>query len=86
MPDHDIIQLDEENRKTQDMLRHIQTNNTPVVYDFIHMFLSTNHGKLFDIWMAKLLHMLSGDAPVESVVPFTSHENILTACVQIQSK
>ena len=31
--------------------------------------------------MAKLLHMLSGDAPVESVVPFTSHENILTACL-----
>ena len=35
--------------------------------------------------MAKLLHMLSGDAPVESVVPFTSHENIITACLQIQT-
>ena len=35
--------------------------------------------------MAKLLHMLSGDAPVESVVPFTSHVDILTACVQIQA-
>ena len=38
LPDHDIIQLDEENRKTQDMLRHIQTKNVPVVYDFIDIF------------------------------------------------
>ena len=38
LPNHDIIQLNEENRKTQDMLRHIQTKNAPVVYDFIDIF------------------------------------------------
>ena len=65
LPDDEIIQLDEEIRKTQDMLRHIQTKNVPVVYDFIDMFLSMNHEELFHIWMAKLLHMLSGDAPVK---------------------
>ena len=28
--------------------------------------------------------MLSSDPPIESVVPFTSHGDILTACVQMQ--
>ena len=35
--------------------------------------------------MAKLLHMLSGDPPVESVVPFTAHADIITACGQMQA-
>ena len=49
------------------------------------MFLSGNHDELLHIWMAKLPHMLSGDPPVESVVPFSSHEDIITACAQIQA-
>ena len=58
--------------------------NMPQVYDFIELFLSGRQDDLFHIWMVKLLHLLSDDPPVESVVPFSSHEDIITACVQIQ--
>ena len=40
LPDDENLRLDEETRKTQDMVRHIQTNNVPVVPDFVDMFLS----------------------------------------------
>ena len=85
LPEDEILTLEQENRKTQDMLRHIQTKNAPIVHEFIQLFLSGNKEDVFNNWMAKLLHMLSGDPPIESVVPFTSHGDILTACVQLQA-
>ena len=85
LPEDEILTLEEENRKTIDMLRHIQTKNAPIVHGFIQLFLSGNKEDVFHNWMAKLLHMLSGDPPIESVVPFTSHGDVLTACVQMQA-
>ena len=85
LPEDEILTLEQENRKTEDMLRHIQTKNAPIVHEFIQLFLSGNKEDVFNNWMAKLLHMLSGDPPIESVVPFTSHGDILTACVQLQA-
>ena len=82
---HEILTLEEETRKTQDMLRHIQVKNVPTVCQFIQLLLIGNKEDLFHKWMAKLLHMLSGNPPVESVVPSTSHGDILTACVQMQA-
>ena len=84
LAEDEILTLEEETRKTQDMLRHIQLKNAPIVCEFIQLFLNGNKEGLFRKWMAKLLHLLSGDPPVESV-PFTSHGDILTACVQMQA-
>ena len=39
LPEDEILTLEEETRKTQDMLRHIQTKNAPIVYEFIQLFL-----------------------------------------------
>ena len=85
LPDDEMLQIDEENRKTQDMMRHIQMKNVPQVYDFTELFLRGRQDNLFHIWMGKLLHLLSSDPPVESFVLFSSHEDIITDCVQIQA-
>ena len=82
MAEDEILTIEEETRKTQYMLTHIQVKNDPIVYEFIQLFISGNKEDVFYNWMAKLLHMLSGDPPVESVVPFTAHADIITACVQ----
>ena len=85
MAEDEILTIEEETRKTQYMLKHIQVKNDPIVHEFIQLFISGNKEDVFHNWMAKLLHMLSGDPPVESVVPFTAHADIITACVQMQA-
>ena len=72
LAEDEILTMEEETRKTQYMLTYIQVKNDPIVHEFIQLFISGNKEDVFHNWMAKLLHMLSGDPPVESVVHFYS--------------
>ena len=73
LPDH----VEEFNK--QQMLQVLQNLNEPRMYNFINLFVEKGVPDPMLKWMGRLLHMLSGDAALSSVLPFTGYEHFVTA-------
>ena len=73
---HEILDVTTESLKTFKMMAGIDNMGNDPVTQFIQLF--TQQQQHHKIWvpMAWLLYMLSGDAPLSSVVPFRSHPTI----------
>ena len=65
---------------TQELIQHVQDNCDIRMAAFITVFAQKNEHQEMLLAMAKLLHMLSGDAALSSVVPFDSHRIIIQCC------
>ena len=53
------------------------------MYNFINLFVEKGVPDPMLKWMGRLLHMLSGDAALSSVVPFAGYEHFVTALTGI---
>lgn len=75
-----VLAQHEEDFRTQHLLQFLQNVQKPGMYNFIKAFVEETAPDEMLPWMAKLLHMLSGDAAASSVAPFKAHELILHVC------
>lgn len=72
-----IISPNEEHIRNVQLLQKI---HKPGLYNFIEGFVKQTAPQPMLSWMAKLLHMLSGDAAPSSVAPFRAHPLIVNVC------
>ena len=67
-----------------DLHNFIEANCSPPVKNFIQTLLDHNQDEEVLKEMAYILHMVTGDAAISSVVPFPSHEPITQACISLK--
>ena len=67
LPDH----VEELNK--QHLLQVLQNLNEPRMFNFIKIFVKRVQDSMLK-WMGRLLHMLSGDAALSSVLPFAGYD------------
>ena len=63
----------------QQMLHVLENLNQPRMYNFINIFVEKGVPDPMLKWMGRLLHMLSGDAALSSVLPFVGYDHFVTA-------
>ena len=79
----DVLSLQEEEVCRRELLTAINTRAD--ISNFVTMFLDKQVPNEMLMEMAKLLHMLSGDACMSSVFPFEGNPYITTACAAIST-
>ena len=67
--------------KKQQVLQVPENLNEPRMYNFINIFVEKGVPDPMLKWMGRLLHMLSGDAALSSVMPFTGYDHFVTASI-----
>ena len=72
----EILDAETETVKTLEMMAGIDDMGNDAVTQFIQVFIQQQQHEKILSPMAHLLYMLSGDAPLSSVVPFRSHPTI----------
>lgn len=74
-----------EQRCTDSLLAVVKCRREKPLEDFIMAFVNRTEEAQVTQSMAHLLLLLSGDAPISSVVPFNYHHHILQTCAAIRS-
>ena len=76
---HKILPQHIEDFNKQHLMQVLQNLNEPRLYNFINIFVQKGLPDGMLKWMGRLLHMLSGDAALSSVLPFAGYEIFVTA-------
>ena len=77
---HEILWNDLESERTADILQHVNNQCPLPVYEILFLFTQEAwHQDVLQCIM-HILYMLSGDAALSSVVPFNSHDLLLSIC------
>ena len=63
----------------QQMLQVLENLNEPRMYNFINIFVEKGVPDPMLKWIGRLMHMLSGDAALSSVLPFAGYDHFVTA-------
>ena len=78
----EFLEQHQEQFRTLHLLQVLENmdEKKPGLYNFVRVFVDKTAPQDMLSWMAKILHMLSGDAAPSSVAPFRAHESILHVC------
>ena len=82
---NEYMDMDQEATKTHEMLQYAGTKYGQEVNSFLLCFAQKTEEHEVLHCMACILHMLSGDGAISTVVPFGCHEVLLSTCEDIES-
>ena len=75
----------EEGARSVNLLQVVNNMGQPDLYNILETFLQQRQDTEFLHCLARVFHLLSGDAAMSSVAPFPSHPIILLACQNINN-
>lgn len=77
----EVLEYEEESTLTAYLLEFVDSMAENELSEMIYMFAQHNQDEELIVCAARVLYMLSGDAPMSSVVPFMSH-GLLHHCIR----